>query len=105
MSHYCLINICTTILLYITHNIINTLYHDFVHPFNMLCILFVKQALENSAASDKIDRLLQVLSQKRMGKKDHAEKIKKVYHDEIAKQIPCENCCEGIMGSEVNFMF
>ena len=44
-----------------------------------------------------IDKLLQVLSVKRMGNKQHADRIKEIYHREIVNHQPCENCTEGMI--------
>ena len=44
-----------------------------------------------------IDKLLQVLSVKKGGKRKHADKIKKVYHEKIKAHVPCEECGEGMM--------
>ena len=44
-----------------------------------------------------IDKLLQVLSIKRMGTKQHADRIKEIYHREIVNHKLCGNCPKGMI--------
>ena len=48
-----------------------------------------------------VDNLIEVLSQEKMGRKIHADRIKEVYHKEIKNHKCCESCPKGIIGLDI----
>ena len=64
-------------------------------------IFLLKQSFRKSLVPDMTDKLLEALSLKKLGKEEHAVKIKEVYHREIAKHKPCGNCSKGMIPQDI----